>query len=155
MEFTIFYGITVIFKMICVILTTSMIGFWTYKYQMNEDVSLIEYKSIDSMTEVMIPEFTICIAKPFVAKTLQEFGGNVTHVEYNKYLRGVERYQNDERFKNISFLSATIDVFDYLQYPIMIVRRNGNIENDTYACTNSRECHFVELRNSFSGFWDR
>ena len=74
---------TVIFNIICVILTTSMIGFWTYKYQKNEDVSLIEYESIDSMEEVMYPELTICIDRPFVAKNLLQFGGNVTYREYN------------------------------------------------------------------------
>ena len=82
---------SVSFRLICIILTTSMIGFWIFKYNKNEDVSVIEYVSIDSMDEVMYPEITICINRPFIAKTLLEFGGNVTAKEYNKYLKGHDR----------------------------------------------------------------
>ena len=153
MKLQIFNHTIVIFKIVCVILTTSMIGFWTYKYHKNEDVSLVEYESIYLMEEVVYPELTICIAKPFVAKTLLEFGVNVTHSEYNKYLKGVEQYQNDKRFANISFFNATFNAFDYLEHPIMIERRDGSFENESYTCTTSHKCRFVELRNSFNGFW--
>ena len=144
---------SVIFKATCVIITAAMIGFWAYEYQKNEDVSLIEYNSIDSMKEVVYPELTICINEPFVAKTFLGFGGNVTVKEYHKFLKGVKRYQNDERLKSIRFPNATIDIFDYLQHPIVIEKRDGTFENESYTCTTSHKCRFVELRNSFNGFW--
>ena len=143
--------IALVFKIVCVILATSMIGFWIHKYQENEDVSVIEYESIESMDEVIYPELTICIARPFIVKTLHEF--DVTRKQYNKYLKGVEHYQNDERFDSIPFMNATIDIFDHLQYPIVIGRRNGTNVKETYSCINSRECQFVKLRNSFNGVW--
>ena len=90
---------TVIFKAMCVIITAAMIGFWAYEYQKNEDVSHIEYSSIDSMKEVVYPELTICINKPFIAKNFLGFGGTVTFKEYHRFLKGVERYQKNERLK--------------------------------------------------------
>ena len=116
MKLQIFNHTIVIFKIVCVILTTSMIGFWTYKYHKNEDVSVIEYESIDSMDEVTYPEITICINRPFIAKTLLEFGGNVTAKEYSKYLKGIRRYQNDKKFDHIPFTRATINLFNYLKH---------------------------------------
>ena len=79
----------------------------------------------------MYPGITICIAKPFIAKTLFDVGINVTVEEYNKYLKGAKRYHNDERLGNISFEIATFDVFDYLLHPIMVKRRDGTYENES------------------------
>ena len=50
-------------------------------------------------------------------------------------------------------MNATIDVLDYLQYPITVERRDGSYENEAHSCIASRKCRFVELRNSFNGFW--
>ena len=102
----------------------------------------------------MYPELTICINKPFIAKHFLGFGGNVTFKKYHKFLKGVKRYQNDERLKNIPVPNATIDIFDYLQHPIMIEKRDGTFEKESNTCTASRKCRRVELRNSFNGFWN-
>ena len=139
------------FKLMCFVLTTSMVGFWAYKYQKNEDVSVIEYKSVASMEDMVYPELTICIDKPFVAKTLMEF--NVTYKEYHEYMKGNERYKNNETLESIPFVNATIDVFDYLQYPILIEKRDGTFAKEAYTCSSSLNCRFVELRNSYNGFW--
>ena len=128
-----------------------MIGFWANKYQKNEDVSVIEYKSIDSMDVMVYTELTICIARLFAAKTLREV--NVTYKEYQKYLKGIKPYQKDKRLESIPFVNATIDVFDYLQYPISIVKRDGTFAKETHTCISSLKCRFVELRSSYNGFW--
>ena len=64
--------ITLIFKIICGIVTLFMVGYWVHKFLRNEDVSQVEYISVKTMSEAFHPEMTICILKPFLEQNIKQ-----------------------------------------------------------------------------------
>ena len=137
--------IILIFKIICGIVTLFMVGYWVHKFQKNEDVSQVEYTSVKAMTEVMHPETTICIFKPFLDPNIKE---NVNVDDYLKYLAGNENPA--EKYENIRILNVTINIFDYVKYPVVLVKRDNTI--DQTSCASNENCQSLEMRNSFNGF---
>ena len=54
-----------IFKFLCIVGTLVMVGYWLYKYSQNNDVTLIEFKSLEEISNLIYPELTLCIYNPF------------------------------------------------------------------------------------------
>ena len=48
------------FKILCVCTTIFMVGYWLYKFEKNEDLTSIEYQSLDKIKDMTYPEITIC-----------------------------------------------------------------------------------------------
>ena len=137
--------IILIFKILCGTTTLFMVGYWVYEFQKNEDVSQVQYISIKEMEEVFHPEMTICIFKPLL---IEAFDENVNYDDYLEYLYGDR--DHDTKYDSIRFYNVTINIFDYLQYPVSLVQRDTTIDED--SCKAESNCSSISLRNSFSGF---
>ena len=145
MEISNFNVITFVFKILCGTTTLFMVGYWVYEFQKNEDVSQVQYITIQEMEEVFYPEMTICIFKPLL---IEAFDENVDLDEYLDYLYGKREHNN--KYSTIRFYNVTINIFDYLQYPVSLVQRDTTIDENN--CTGKGNCSSILLRNSFSGF---
>ena len=143
-----FATFVLVFKIICGIVTLFMVGFWFNRYQKNEDVSQVNYVSLKDMDDVVHPEMTLCIIEPFLIQRLQDMVSNATIEEYLEYLNGDNIH--DERYKKTNFDDVTIDIFDYLQYPVLLGHRNATV--DPISCADERNCQSIEMRNSFNGY---
>ena len=117
--------LVLIFKIVCGIVTFFMVGYWFHRFNENEDVSQVEYISVKEMEEVIHPEITICILEPVLIQKLQEKVSNATIEEYLEYLRGNGNYE--EQYKNVELFDVTLDIFDYLQYPVTLRKANGSV----------------------------
>ena len=137
--------ITLMFKIICGIVTLFMVAYWILKFQKNEDVSQVEYTTVTAMPEAIYPEITICIFNPFLEKRIKE---NVDVEDYFEYLAGNE--EPAEKYENIRFLNVTINIFDYVNYPVLLMDKDNTI--DYLSCLSKTNCQSVEMRNSFNGF---
>ena len=140
--------LVLIFKIVCGIVTCFMVGFWFRRFDKNEDVSQVQYISVKEMEEVTHPEVTICIMEPVLIQRLQNKVTNATVEEYLEYLGG--NGSNEEQYKNVDFFNVTLNVFEYLQYPVTLRSANGSV--DQTSCINENECPSIELRNSFNGY---
>ena len=138
-----------IFKIVCVIVTFFMVGFWFHRFDKNEDISQVQYILVKEMEEVVHPEITICITEPFLIEKLQDNVINGTIEEYLEYLGGNGNY--GEKYKKVDFFNVTLDIFDYLQYPVTLKKTNESV--DQTSCINKNECLSIEMRNSFNGYW--
>ena len=76
-----------IFHLICVVLTFSIIGYWIYKFTLNESIVSLEYKNFYDTSEDVYPLMSLCFKNPF-----KKDGENKTDEEYDqlmkKYLSG-------------------------------------------------------------------
>ena len=70
------------FKVICVLTTTCLVGFWINKFMKNEDVSMIEYQSVEAMEDAVLPEMSFCFSAPISDVKLKAVGGNISIYEY-------------------------------------------------------------------------
>ena len=52
------------FKFLCFCTTAFMVGYWIYKYQKNDDATLIEYRSLHEINDFGYPDVTICLVNP-------------------------------------------------------------------------------------------
>ena len=141
--------LVLIFKIVCGIVTFFMVGYWFHRFNENEDVSQVEYISVKEMEEVIHPEITICILEPVLIQKLQEKVSNATIEEYLEYLRGNGNYE--EQYKNVELFDVTLDIFDYLQYPVTLRKANGSV--DQTSCITEKDCSSMKMRNSFNGYW--
>ena len=137
--------IILLFQIICVIVTLFMVGYWVHKFQKNEDVSQVEYISVNTMSEAIHPETTICIFKPFLSQKIKD---NVHVDDYLEYLAG--NRDQTVKYENIWFLNVTINIFDYIKYPVVLVKRDNTMDHT--SCRSKKNCQSVEMRNSFNGF---
>ena len=137
--------IILIFKIICGIVTLFMVAYWVIKFQKNEDVSQVEYTTVTAMPEAIHPETTICIFNPFLDKNIKE---NVQVEDYLEYLAGKE--DPAEKYENIAFLNVTINIFDYISYPVYLMDKDNTV--DYLSCQSKKNCESLEMRNSFNGF---
>ena len=142
------------FKVICFIVTTSMIVFWISQFQKDEDVSFIEYQDVDTSINLKYPEISICadiiyeyeeIQKIISSKTL-----NVSFKDYHNYLNHNDNYKYE--YSKISFDDVTINLLDYVKTVSFRMRDTGQMK--ALNCTSGHTCPFYNLRNSFVGFWD-
>ena len=88
-----------------------MVGYWMYKYQKNEDITLVEYKSLDKIKEAIYPEPTICFVEPFLTnESLYVTKDRNFSQKYNSYLSG-KKY--DDNFKQIEYDQVTPNLTQY------------------------------------------
>ena len=53
-------SISAVFKVICIFATLFITGAWIDQYLKNEDTTLVDYKSMNDMEDVLYPELSIC-----------------------------------------------------------------------------------------------
>lgn len=79
-----------LFKNICVVIVTVMIGYWFYKYEIEDrDVGVVDYRSFDESTnDFRFPILSLCIQDPFLKQKSKNNVSNPFHNEYAEYLKG-------------------------------------------------------------------
>ena len=55
------------FKISCVLVTAFMVGYWIYKYEKDDDFTLIEIKHLNEIENFIQPEVTTCFWYPFLS----------------------------------------------------------------------------------------
>ena len=138
-------SLTICFKVCCVLAASIMVGFWVCKFQKNEDITLIEYKSIMDLDDVVLPELSLCLREPFLPEPLNKVG--VTKLEYNKYLMGIQNSTGN--YQNIDYHNVTLNIFDYFVHAgIRFNHKNKQIIGDCYDIKN---CSYFNFKNNYNG----
>lgn len=139
----------IIFKVLCGIAASFMVGFWIFKFNENEDVSAIEYISYETHSDITYPELSICINKPFIYDNLSlDPEVNVSMDEYHQYIIGESIFR--EEYRNISYSNVTLDMFEYVQYVQLYMRNENN--QKIKQCNEIKACPYVSFANNFNGF---
>ena len=136
-----------LFRVVCFVTAAFMIGYWIYKFEKDEDVTLIAYKSLEKTEDALYPAFSICFLDPFLNKRLKEIGKDINSTTYKEYLKG-NRF--DETYKYIDFNNVTLDLSKYLVI-LQMVWKTG-YENVNNTCKNLYNCPLVDHRITFTGF---
>ena len=141
-----------VFKFSCILSTIIMVGFWIYKYQLNEDSTTIEYKLVNEINDIVHPEFSIGILEPFLNDELQKklnvSSDDTLDDQYKEFLRGNETYF--EKFKDVEYEKVTPNLFKYLE-KIDFFWKTGS-SHTQLSCTDMQNCSLVKLRNNYNGF---
>ena len=69
-----------IFSILCVIATMGMCGYWVYKFYLNEDSTLVNYKKFYQDEDDIYPTISLCLQNPFLKKELAKYGVSTNSV---------------------------------------------------------------------------
>ena len=97
------------FRIICLTTTAFMIGYWLYKFNLNEDLCLVEYKPFYKTEEDVCPLLSVCFKNPFNKEVLVHQGVNESL--YLKFLNGV---YFDRHIVDIDYDNVTLKMSDYV-----------------------------------------
>ena len=133
-----------IFKFLCFCTTVFMVGFWIYKYQKNDDATIIEYRSLHDEVDFIYPEISICLS----SMDFKNEDINVTKEEnftqrYHNHLLGIEM---NETFKTLDYEILTPNLSEYIKL-VTLYWENGTIS----SCRNIKSCPYFTFKNNFNG----
>ena len=101
---------TVTFQIICFIGVVVMVGFWFYKYEIEDrDIGVVDYELLEK-ADVELPIFSLCFEKPVLMDTLNDIDPEINTTTYLKYLEGEI---DDDRMEHINYFNVTLDLNKY------------------------------------------
>ena len=137
-----------LFKFLCVITTSCTVGYWIHKYGKNEDLTTIEYISLDEADDLILPELNLCLINPFLDNDLKNISKALSTETYLKYLRG--EISSNEKLNQINYDQVTLNLFEHLNKVVVFLRPGQNPPK--YSCSNPQNCPYINLKSNFSGF---
>ena len=147
MKLSTYDTLSLIFKICCMIVAVAMAGFWVYKFQKDDNVSVVEYNDLRMTDDAVYPETSVCILNPFLGDKFENHRNNVSIEEYLDFLSGTGDF--DERYRDVDFDDVTLNVFDYLSY-VRLLKSDGSFER--YDCKIRKNCPFLLYTYNFNGF---
>ena len=97
--------IILLFKLLCVVATMSMILYWMTVFWKNEDVSRIEIQMFENLEDIEPPELIMCFLHPFIEDRLKDYSFNLNATYYLKYLKG--EIPDNGIYSDINFENVT------------------------------------------------
>ena len=108
-------------KTVCVLLAFVLVGVWLYRYNLDEDFSVVEGKSYFDDPDDVYPVMSICFKQTFENFHLKSHSTNLSALDYRNFLIG-ERYHPS--MKKIDYHGVSTNISDFtLEYDIEF--RNG------------------------------
>ena len=135
------------FKALCILASVGMIFYWILKYQKDEDVTLVAFKTIKTMNDALQPEFYLCFQSPFLDEKLLEVGSDINSQEYLQYIKGETKAKDS--YQLVNYDNVTINPFDYLVSLEVGWRSEENIPSES---SNYQNYSVASFKNSFNGF---
>ena len=136
------------FKSACFIASAGMVFYWLIKYNRNEDVSVVEYRSLKTLDDAIYPEFIICIEDPLIDDRIKEVSSEISSRGYLKYLSG--KNLGNGSYQHVSYENVTIDLQDHLTS--MYIKWSGGSGADWEPCSSSKDCRFAKFKTIANGF---
>ena len=133
------------FKLLCVLAASIMIGYWLYKFHKNDDITLIEYKSVLDLDDVILPELSLCLRDPVLSENLNKIGLDKEY--YLEYLRG--EYDFDPLYHDIDYHNVTLNIFDHFVHASIHFKAKKN-QTDGF-CANIQDCHYLNFKINYNG----
>lgn len=96
-----------LFILICSIGAICLCSFRIYKYGLNDDSTLVDYKKFTETKDYVFPTVSFCLCNMFLDDRLASYAVNSS--AYTKFLRG-ELYE--EGMLNIDYQQVTTDMSD-------------------------------------------
>ena len=100
------------FTFVCIIAVAFMVGYWVYKYEIEDrDIGVVDYAILEDTVEIKFPAVSLCFLGPFLEKDLRADNLSITRQEYTQYLAGEF---NDKMYEQITYSNVTLDLRQYL-----------------------------------------
>ena len=138
-----------IFKLWCILTVSFMIGYWIYKFNKNEDITLIEYRLVTELDGILLPEMCLCIRDPFLSKSFSNKTGRLEEEKqaYKQYLLGNKSI--NKVYQDVEYDEATFNAFDY--FKSILISWKSRETNFSRICSNINDCPYFIFSNNYNG----
>ena len=143
MNATIWGRVSTAFQVICWIATFTMVSYWIYAFNLNEDLCLVDYKKYYETDSDMHPMLSLCLRNPVSEEKLKRQAHGINMTTYLRFLEG--NYFAPEML-NVSYENVTIDLNEF-EVKGHIFYRNGT-ELSPDLISDRKKFQF-----SFAGHW--
>ena len=128
-----------------------MVGFWVYKYQRNDDITLTEYSALGSDINALYPELSICISNPVMDSKLTSINSSLTKDMYQKYLKGETTL--NETGTNVDYEQISLNLVDFL---IILYQNQTGMYGSTklYLCKFQKQFQWSWLWSIVEMLWN-
>ena len=134
----------IIFHCLVWMSTILFVLFWVYKFSLNEDLCIVDYKRFYESRSDVFPVLSLCLKNSFSTEKLSSIGNGVSETEYLEYLKG-EKFKSV--FSAIDYKDVVVDKSTYVD-EYFIGYRNGSERRHS----NKDEKKYQFLL-TYSGFW--
>ena len=76
------------FQLSCILLTIVMVCAGFYKFSLDEDATVVAFKTFYETPTDIYPSVSICFTSPFEEEKLKAFGNNITLKDYSDFIKG-------------------------------------------------------------------
>ena len=122
------------FRVACVFVVTWMIGFWFYKYIIEDrDIGIVDYISIEDDDDFDLPMPYMCFETPVLINKMNSIDPSAYNSEYLRYLKG-EIF--DKRFKELEYEDITLKLENYFKNADIILFNGEVLSNKSREFTN-------------------
>ena len=81
--------VTIFFNICCIVALIFMIGYWFYKYEIQDrDIGVVDYRTFKQEENIKYPIVSICFRNPIVEYKLKDINDQINVSTYVKYLKG-------------------------------------------------------------------
>ena len=136
-----------IFHVLCLFTTTALVGYWMYKFSMDEDLSVLEYKQYDmkDVNDTSNSPYlsqTICFRNPFITSKKTHLNSSEKH-RVEAFLAGSE----DVEYPDFDYNSLAMNLTDYVK-KYYIRWRNGTRQH-----YDDSDIPWKMVYHGFNGFY--
>ena len=122
------------FTFLCVSTTFSMVVYWAYKFNLDENISVITYRKFYERENDVYPTISMCLINPFLKQRLADY--KVNQSSYLEYFKG-EHFSED--MLKVNYKNVTIDIADSIKGYEMLFRNGTDFEAKFEPGTNIKE----------------
>ena len=145
-----------LFSFGCFAATFGMTIFWCYKYWIDEDLCLVDYKSFDESTYKYYPMLSMCLSNCLIDASLKFYNQSFTEKDYIEYLKGGVFIDGMDKvdFSNVT-PNLENDLFgQFIKYKngSIITRLLPNV-TDLNVIGTTLNVSDISLKVTYSGFY--
>ena len=100
-----------LYHLLCITSTLAMTAYCVYQYQLNKDVSIVDFKEFNEEEDFIYPTITVCFATNFIQEKLSDNQNGINVNAYYEFLSGNHWQDN---MLDIDFDNVTVRIEDYL-----------------------------------------
>ena len=135
------------FTKICSIAVAFMIGYWIYKYKVEDrDVGIVDYLALKTANHIEMPVASFCFKDPFINENLKNFNKDIWSTDINRdsYLEYLMGNIFDAKFEVVDYKNVTIELGDYFLYVKEQWHNSSSLRNSSLK---------VDHKEVFSGLY--
>ena len=143
-----------IFRILCLLTALSLCTYWIYKFHLNEETSVVNYKRFSPESGVdIVPTMSLCFDNPFLKNRLAEYG-----TDQDAYLSFLEGKSFDEKMLEIDYNYVTLNITNYIkEYQIFFKNKSSmkislaSMQHETDIYTSNNFNGYI--RGSYTAFY--